>query len=69
MISIIPFAQIAAVGIASHAIERKIERTGHGGRVIYVRMATYVAYGVIALYQWRIAFRMLGIAFGIHVPW
>lgn len=68
MISLIPFIQLAAVGIASHVIENKIERAGHGGRVVYVKMATYVIYGCIALYQWRIALRMIGIAFGVHVP-
>ncbi|WP_160044726.1 hypothetical protein [Paenibacillus sp. USDA918EY] len=69
MISLIPFLQLAAVGVASHVIERKIERAGHGGRVVLVRMATYVICAGIALYQWRIALRMLGIVFGVHVSW
>lgn len=69
MVSLVPFVQLAIVGVVSHAIERKIERAGHGGRVIYVRLATYVICGCIALYQWRIALRMLGNAFGVHVSW
>lgn len=69
MVSLVPFIQLAIVGVVSHAIERKIERAGHGGRVIYVRLATYVICGGIALYQWRIALRMLGNAFGVHVSW
>lgn len=69
MVSLVPFVQLAIVGVVSHAIERKIERAGHGGRVIYVRLATYVICGGIALYQWRIALRMLGNAFGVHVSW
>ncbi len=69
MVSLVPFVQLAVVGVVSHAIERKVERAGHGGRVVLIRMSTYVICGCIALYQWRIALRMLGHAFGLHVPW
>ncbi|MEC0239440.1 hypothetical protein P4H66_06170 [Paenibacillus dokdonensis] len=69
MISLIPFAELAGVGIVAHVVERKLERAGHGGRVVLVRMATYVICAGIALYQWRIALRMLGLAFGVHVSW
>lgn len=67
MINYVPFVQMAAVGVVSHAIERKIERAGHGGRVVYVRIVTYVIYGVITMYQWRDLFRYAGRLLGVHV--
>lgn len=57
MISAVPFVQMVVVGIASHMIERKVERAGHGGKVVFVRLVTYVIYGVITMYQWHDLFR------------
>lgn len=67
MINYVPFAQLAAVGLTAHMIERKIERAGHGGRVIYVRLITYVVYAGITMYQWRDLFRYAGRLLGVHV--
>ncbi|MGY5346524.1 hypothetical protein ACXFAU_29255 (plasmid) [Paenibacillus glucanolyticus] len=49
MISAVPFVQMAVVGVISHVIERKVERAGHGGKVVFVRLVTYVIYGVITM--------------------
>lgn len=57
MINVVPFVQMAVVGVASHMLERKVERAGHGGKVVFIRLATYVIYGVITMYQWRDLFR------------
>jgi hypothetical protein len=53
MISAVPFVQMAVVGVLSHVIERKVERAGHGGKVVFIRLVTYVVYGLITMYQWR----------------
>lgn len=66
MFTIVPFLQLAAVGVVAHAIEHKLERSGHGSRVLYVKLGTYVVCAVIALYQWRDAFRQIGYVFNIH---
>lgn len=62
-----PFIQLAAVGVAAHLFERKIERAGHGGRVIFVRLSTYVVCSLITLYQWRDLFRLIGHVVNVHV--
>jgi hypothetical protein len=64
-----PFIKLAAVGITAHVIERKLERAGHGHKVIFVRMATYVSCALIAWAEWNVALRSLGHVFGIHAGW
>lgn len=54
-------------GVISHAIERKIERSGHGGRVIYVRIASTIIYVCIGLYHFWDAMHLAGRLFDIRV--
>jgi hypothetical protein len=68
-ISWVPIFEMAGVGIASHVIERKLEYSGHGGRVIYLRIATYLTCGLISFYAWRELFRYAGILLGVHGSW
>lgn len=56
-INMVPFYEVAAVGLAAHAIERKLERAGHGGRVILVRLSTYVVCALITLVEYGHVFR------------
>lgn len=56
-INLIPFYEVAAVGVVAHAVERKLERAGHGGRVILVRISTYVVCAIITLVEYQSVFR------------
>lgn len=66
-VSMLPVVQFLAAGMISHAIERKIERSGHGGRVIYVRIASTIVYVAIGLYHFWDGVHLLGRVFGIRV--
>ncbi|RUT48579.1 hypothetical protein EJP82_01160 [Paenibacillus anaericanus] len=66
-VSTVPIIQFLAAGAVSHVIERNIERTGHGGRVIYVRIASTIVYISIGLYHFWDAMKLLGHLMGVHV--
>lgn len=66
-VSMVPVVQFLAAGVVSHAIERKIERSGHGGQVIYVRIASTIVYICIGLYHFWDAMHLAGRLFDIHV--
>lgn len=65
----IPFAGIAAVGIAAHMIERKLEMSGNAGNVLMVRIGAQVGYFFIALATWKEFFKIAGQYLGVHVSW
>lgn len=65
----LPFIKIAAVGLVAHVIERKLERSGNGAHVLYVRIGTYVACALITWAEWGEALRRLGNVFGLHAGW
>lgn len=65
----IPFAGIAAVGIAAHVIERKLEMSGNAGNVILVRIGAQVSYFLIAFATWKDFFKVAGQYLGVHVSW
>lgn len=69
MHTLLPFAEIGAVGVIAHVIEQKLERNGYGSRVVLVKAATYVACALIAYAEWRAAIFATGQIFGIHVSW
>ena len=69
MMMLLPFVKIGAVGLAGHIIERKLERNGYGGRVIVVKIATYVVCGLITYAEWRKVIYAMGRIWGIHVVW
>lgn len=64
-----PFVKLGIVGVAGHAMERHLERSGRPGAVLYVKLGTYVVCGLIALVEWRHFFRVLGGMFGFYLPW
>lgn len=48
-----PFVKLGIVGVAGHALERHLERSGRPGAVLYVKIGTYVVCGLIAAVEWR----------------
>lgn len=64
-----PFVKLGIVGIAGHALEKHLERTGRPGMVGAVKIATYVVCGLIALAEWHHFFRVASTMFGVPMPW
>lgn len=64
-----PFIKIGIVGIAGHALERHLERTGRPGAVLFVKIGTYVVCGLIALVEWHHFFRVASTLFNVPMPW
>lgn len=63
-----PFVRLGIVGIAGHALERHLERKGYPGSVLYVKIATYVVCGLVALVEFNHFFTVLTGMFGIPMP-
>lgn len=61
-----PFIKLGIVGIAGHAMERHLERSGRPGAVLYVKLGTYVVCGLIALVEWSHFFKYAAGLFGYY---
>ncbi|MGF7046417.1 hypothetical protein J2T13_000893 [Paenibacillus sp. DS2015] len=64
-----PFIGLAAVGVASHMIERRMEYAGHGGYVLGLRILTHVVCAGICLSAWRDLFRYAGMILHVNGTW
>lgn len=59
--------KIAGIAISSEFIGRIMEDMGHGNKVVFVRIATYVACGYIAFEAWWDAIRYVAHTFGVRI--
>lgn len=62
-----PVLQIAGIALGSELISKLMEETGHGGKVVFVKLISYVAGAYIALDYWWQGVRYVAHMFGVHI--
>lgn len=62
-----PALKVAGIAIASEFIGRLMEENGHGNKVVFVRIISYVACGLIAFDCWWGGVRGIAQAFGVRL--
>jgi hypothetical protein len=62
-----PAIKIAGIAIASEFVGRLMEDHGHGNKVIFVRVITYVACGMIAMEYWWQGVKYIASTFGVRI--
>lgn len=62
-----PALKVAGIAIASEFVGRLMEDHGHGNKVIFIRIITYVACGAIAMEYWWEGVRHIAHAFGVSL--
>lgn len=62
-----PAFKVAGIAIASEFIGRLMEDHGHGNKVVFVRIISYVACGYIAFECWWDGVRKIAHAFGVSL--
>lgn len=58
---------VAGIAIASEFIANLMENFGHGNKVIFVKIASYMACGYVAMDFWWDGVRMVAGQFGVHI--
>ncbi|MGG4035038.1 hypothetical protein ABEV74_15205 [Paenibacillus cisolokensis] len=67
MVELTPIFKILGVGVASHFGGVALENMGHGGKVVYLKIAGYVVSAYIAFDAWWDALRHIAHLFGVIV--
>lgn len=58
---------VAGIAITSEIIARLMEEYGQGGKVVFIKIAAYIACGTIALDFWWDGVREVARAFGVNI--
>lgn len=62
-----PILKIAGIAIGSEIVGRLMEENGHGGKVVFVKIVSYVGCAYIAMDYWWAGLRHIAHAFGVTV--
>ncbi|MGO4371976.1 hypothetical protein AB4Z21_14525 [Paenibacillus sp. MCAF20] len=64
---LLPAFKIAGIAIASEFVGLLMEEHGHGNKVVFVKIITYVGCAYIAMDFWWSGLRTIARAFGVYV--
>lgn len=67
MLVLAPALKIAGIAIGSEIIGRLMEESGHGGKVVFIKIIAYVGCAYIALDFWWTGLRTIAHSFGVSV--
>ncbi|MGG4090585.1 hypothetical protein [Paenibacillus lautus] len=67
MLELAAIFKILGIGVVSHFSANVLENMGHGGKVMYIKIAGYVACAYVSLDAWWDCLRMVARTFGVHV--
>ncbi|WP_028612762.1 hypothetical protein [Paenibacillus harenae] len=62
-----PALQIAGIAISSEFISRLMEENGHGGKVVFVKIISYIGCAYIAFNCWWDGVRYVAHTFGVSL--
>ena len=65
-IAIMPLLKVFAIGVAAHVAENRLALAGHGDKVVYVKLATYVLCLGVAVLEWKELFITAGAYFDLN---
>lgn len=67
MLELAAIFKILGIGVVSHFSTSVLENMGHGGKVIFVKIAGYVACAYVSFEVWWECLRQVAHTFGVHV--
>lgn len=58
---------VAGIAIISSIVEKLMDEYGQGNKVVFVKIAAYIACGYVALDYWWEGVRFVATTFGVHI--
>jgi hypothetical protein len=58
---------VAGISIASEMIAKLMEEYGQGSKVVFIKIAAYIACGYVAFDFWWDGVRYVASTFGVHI--